>query len=88
MSPHGERLIGAFAEEVIVVVLALTPRPMSILPAKRLLRLLFCSVPADVVVESGYVYDNVGAAPDRGGNKDGCPGRWTYWERLVPIVRG
>ena len=42
LSPHDERLISTFAEQVIVVVLALTQRPLSILHAKRLLQLLFC----------------------------------------------
>ena len=49
--PIGETLIGSFSDEVIVVVLALTPWPMSILPAKRLPQLFFRSASGDMEVE-------------------------------------
>lgn len=74
-----------------MAVLALTPRPMSILPAKRLPQFLFSSVCGDVGVEPvpgkydegenkvTARTDSVGVAPGRGGkggDKDDCPGRW------------
>lgn len=66
LSPHVERQIGGFAEEVIVVAIPLTPRPMSVVPAKRL---PFCLRPRDVGVE--HAPENYNEGEETGDNSDG-----------------